>query len=734
VNGEASRLRALVEIARLRSTGDDAELLDRMAEATARALRYRTVVVNLYRPAWDDFEVACVHGSDEARAALLGTSTPRRRWRRFLHPRHLSHGVFHLPRGAIDWDEDGEAYVPQAPAGADPGAWHPEDALFAPMRGAGGAVLGVLSVDEPLSGRRPDARELEILGAVASHAGVVLAAAQEAETAERQKAALDQLLRVSAGLGAHATVHALLGAVCLGVAEALGFEKVAVFLADEPGDDQLRPRAQVGLDDLAALRDGMSLEALAPLLAERYEREGCFLASGRTARRLGLHTRRLYTSVRNGRGPYAWNHHWLLVPLHDEAGRRTGLLWADEPTDLRLPSREQLQALRVFANQAASALDAARYTRQLRHLATHDPLTGLRNRRDLSAQIDGRIKSAGGPVSVLLSDLDHFKRINDVRGHEVGDRTLARLGGLLRDLVRSHELAVRLGGEEFALVIRAGPEEGLAAAERLRTATRHLFEPELPELTVSVGVATSGRDGDDAAALLSAADKALYAAKRLGRDRCLAYDPELVARVMAAGDRRGAPRGDLLAPVLLLAETLDLRDPSTARHSQTVGRYAEQLARALDWPPERVERMRIAGLLHDVGKVGVPDAILGKPGPLDAAERALMRRHCELGAQLVEGAGMPDVAGWVLRHHERADGSGYPGGRRGDDVPTEARILAVADAYEAMTADRPYREALGAAEAQEELRRGAASGQFDPGLVAAFLDVVGAARSAPALA
>src|SRR3954463_11562348 len=146
VNGEASRLHALVEIARLRSTGDDAELLDRMAEATARALRYRTVVVNLYRPAWDDFEVACVHGSYEARAALLGTSTPRRRWRRFLHPRHLSHGVFHLPCGAIDWDEDGGAYVSKAPAGADPGAWHPEDALFAPMRGAGGAVLGVLSV------------------------------------------------------------------------------------------------------------------------------------------------------------------------------------------------------------------------------------------------------------------------------------------------------------------------------------------------------------------------------------------------------------------------------------------------------------------------------------------------------------------------------------------------------------------------------------------------------------
>ena len=186
---------------------------------------------------------------------------------------------------------------------------------------------------------------------------------------------------------------------------------------------------------------------------------------------------------------------------------------------------------------------------------------------------------------MLVCDVDHFKRINDVRGHEVGDRTLARFGGLLRDMVRPAELAIRLGGEEFALVLRAGAEEALTAAECLRVAVRRHFEPELPELAVSVGVATAGRDGDDAAALLSAADKALYAAKRLGRDRCLAYDPELVVRVMAAGDPGGSPRGELLAPVLLLAETLDLRDPSTARHSQTVGRYAEALARALDWPP-----------------------------------------------------------------------------------------------------------------------------------------------------
>jgi diguanylate cyclase (GGDEF)-like protein len=728
VSDEASRLRALVEVARLRAAGGGEDWLAHMAEATARAMAYRTVVVNLYRRAWDDFEAACVHGSDEVRSALLHQSMRRSAWRDLLHPRFLSHGVYHIPHGTFDWGRDDASWVPRAPIVDAPGAWHPEDALFAPMRGPGGALLGVLSVDEPLSGRRPGPGELEILGAVAAHAGVVLGAAQEAEIAQRHKAALDQLLRVSVGLGVHGDVDAMLRDVCHGVREALGFERAAVLLADEPGGDRLAPRAQVGWDADEPLVGALSRRRLAPFLRPRFERDGCHLASGATVSRLLGPDERLHDSRRNGRGPHAWRHHWLLVPLLAGDGELLGVLWADDPVDRLLPSRERLQALRVFANQAAAALESARQTRMLRHLAEHDPLTGLRNRRGLTGHIDARIAAAHPPSAVLVCDLDHFKRVNDLRGHEVGDRALSRFGALLRQEARPGDLAVRLGGEEFALVLAgADADGGLAAAERLRAATRERFGSDLPELTVSIGVAMCGRDGDTAEAVLAAADTALNAAKRLGRDRCLAFDAELVARVMAGARDH---RADLLAPVLRLAEAVDLRRASGGRHARTVGGHAELLARRLGWAEERVERMRIAGLLHDVGNVGVPDTILDRRGPLDAGGRAAVRRHCELGGQIVEGAGLGDVAGWVRTHHERPDGRGYPRGLAGDAIAIEARILAVADAFEAMTADRPYRAALGLDRARAELRRGAAAGQFDPELVELFLAAL--AEAAPA--
>ena len=171
---------------------------------------------------------------------------------------------------------------------------------------------------------------------------------------------------------------------------------------------------------------------------------------------------------------------------------------------------------------------------------------------------------------------------------------------------------------------------------------------------------------------------------------------------------------------MLLAEALDLRDPSTALHSRTVGLLARRTAIELGLAEAHVERVRAAGVLHDLGKLGISDAILHKPGPLDDAEWREMRRHPEVGARILEHAGMRDIAGWVRAHHERVDGHGYPGGVLGDAISLEARILSVADAYEAMIADRPYRTGMPADSAREELLRCAAT-QFDPEVVAAFL-------------
>jgi HD-GYP domain-containing protein (c-di-GMP phosphodiesterase class II) len=175
-----------------------------------------------------------------------------------------------------------------------------------------------------------------------------------------------------------------------------------------------------------------------------------------------------------------------------------------------------------------------------------------------------------------------------------------------------------------------------------------------------------------------------------------------------------------LAAMMLLAETLDMRDPSTAQHSRTVGRYARQTAAELGLAPHRVERIHAAGVLHDLGKLGIADGILHKPGPLSEAEWWEMKRHPEVGAQILDHAGMPDIAAWVRAHHERIDGYGYPHGLSGASISLEARILAVADAYEAMIARRSYRSGMSPEDARTELRRCAGT-QFDPMIVEAFV-------------
>ena len=207
---------------------------------------------------------------------------------------------------------------------------------------------------------------------------------------------------------------------------------------------------------------------------------------------------------------------------------------------------------------------------------------------------------------------------------------------------------------------------------------------------------------------------------------------EQIAHQRAALD---AARGseEQLAAVKLLAESLDLRDAGTARHSQTVSGYARAIAHALGLPAERVARIEIAGVLHDLGKLAIPDAVLHKPGALDDAEWQEIRRHPEVGARILTHAGLNDVAAWVYAHHERLDGTGYPLGLAGSEIPLEARILAVADAYEAMTADRPYRAGMDTAAATTELLACAGS-QFDPAVVEAFLPTVDEHTTRPASA
>jgi diguanylate cyclase (GGDEF)-like protein/putative nucleotidyltransferase with HDIG domain len=359
--------------------------------------------------------------------------------------------------------------------------------------------------------------------------------------------------------------------------------------------------------------------------------------------------------------------------------------------------------------------------------ARTDPLTKLANRRGFRELLDlelERARRSGAPMTVLVGDVDHFKEVNDRSGHHVGDAALQRVAAVLQSGARQIDAAARVGGEEFALILPDTDAKGaFTLAERLRCSIRDEFAQETVPITISFGIAGHPAHGETAASLLRAADEALYCAKESGRNRTVLHSPALRGVVPEDGGERDIEGERFLAVLIDLAEAVDLRFSGSARHSETVGRYAELMARELGLSEARVSRVRLAGLLHDVGKVGVPDAILKKPGKLDEDEFDVIRRHPELGGQILEHQSLADVQAWVAAHHERPDGRGYPLGLTGDALALEARIVAVADAYEAMTSDRSYRDSIGHERARAELRRCAGT-QFDPRVVEAFLAVL----------
>jgi diguanylate cyclase (GGDEF)-like protein/putative nucleotidyltransferase with HDIG domain len=356
--------------------------------------------------------------------------------------------------------------------------------------------------------------------------------------------------------------------------------------------------------------------------------------------------------------------------------------------------------------------------------ARTDPLTKLSNRRGFRELLDlelERARRSGTSMGVLMGDLDDFKDINDRSGHHVGDLALRRVAQLLCEHKRQIDAAARVGGEEFALILPdTSHEEAFALAESLRQALHDEFTGEETPLTISFGLSVYPEHGETAASLLRAADQALYAAKQSGRNRTVAHSHAVRLEQRMPSDVRDIQGERFVIAVLDMAEAVDLRFSGSARHSETVGRYAEMMARELGLPEWRISRIRLAGMLHDIGKAGVPNSILHKPGPLTVEEYEQVKRHPTLGAQMIEHISLSDVREWVAMHHERPDGLGYPLGPSAGTIPLEARIVAVADAYEAMTSDRPYRDSIGYDAAFAELRHGAGT-QFDAAVVEAFI-------------
>jgi diguanylate cyclase (GGDEF)-like protein len=519
-----SPLRGLLEVTRLlRAREDLPALLEAVARTIGETLGFRTVAVNLYRPAWDDFEVVVVHGNEHARAALLGTTRDGAHLVVLLSPRFERRGAYYVPNGSVDWDSLGPSYTPEGEPQPHPDAWDPEDALLVPMRDADGNLLGTISVDEPLSGRVPNDEELDLLVALANHAALAVDEANETRNARRHQRALEELLDVSSRITGETSTEEILRRVCGGIHTALDFENICAALVD-PDTGALVPKAVAGwrLEEMLA-RPPANVAQIEPLLDAEFEREGCFLlthaqAHSRLAREVDV-----YPSQLNGRGPWAWNRHWLLVPLRDGDGGILGVIWVDNPGDRLLPSSDRLQALRIFANDAAAALVSGKHLGELRFLADHDPLTRLLNRRAFVARLDGEVARAtryGRSVGLVITDLDRFKDRNDHFGHAAGDEAIVSFSGILTRALRRPDAAFRIGGDEFALLLAETTDDGASlVVERIHEMLAELGTsgtPALTGLTASFGFASCPEDADDAQTLFRLADEALYEAKRAG--------------------------------------------------------------------------------------------------------------------------------------------------------------------------------------------------------------------------
>jgi diguanylate cyclase (GGDEF)-like protein len=519
-------LRGALEAARGVQTQDDLVLaLDRIAAVVSDALGYRTVAVNLHRPQWDDFEAVTVYGSEGARAALLGKASSWEQWAPYIAARFERRGAHHVPAVAMATLQGMAVYTPPGPPSDAPDRWDPDDLLVAMMRRANGDVLGILSVDEPVHGRRPGDEELDRLVSMAQVAALAVEQAQEARRNAGHRSALERLLSVSSRIADQRSGGGVLDAVCAGISDALRFRRVAVMLAEDGG--LLRPAATAGwtLHDPVFAHAAYTLEQLKPVMQPVYERHGCYLLEREEAEGLLDLRTTIYRSQSNGRGPYAWQRHWLLVPLLGSGGEPRGVIWVDDPADRLLPGRERLQPLRLFADQAAAALDAARDFEATAHRADHDPLTGLANRATLAERLRHalqRTKRSGASVAVLFIDLDNFKHANDTLGHAAGDELLRVTAARIDEDLRPGDTVARFGGDEFVAICEDvdGADEAMDVAERLRTL---LAEPipltaGVAHVTASIGVALPDRPDRSAEALLQAADRAMYEAKAAGRD------------------------------------------------------------------------------------------------------------------------------------------------------------------------------------------------------------------------
>jgi diguanylate cyclase (GGDEF)-like protein len=373
--------------------------------------------------------------------------------------------------------------------------------------------------------------------------------------------------------------------------------------------------------------------------------------------------------------------------------------------------------------------------------ATRDRLTGIPNRESLLRTLTGEVERANRhskPLSVAFMDIDRFKSTNDTYGHRTGDAVLQQLAGLITRSIRASDIFGRYGGEEFMLILpETTPEDAFTLVEELREMVMRrplsVASGVLVDATISIGIAGGHSSELQVDRLVDAADAAMYVAKSEGRNRSFLFgsvsDESVVRRAAITPERRDAAaaigRWASASAAQALASVLAPQPHHRGRPSDMIAALSIGMALHMGLSRVEMDRIRVAALLHDLGKLALPGEILDKPSPLTDVEWQVVGEHPRIGQVILEQAtSMREAVPIVLHHHERYDGTGYPHGLRGEEIPLGARIVAVADAYHAMVHERPYKSALTHAQALAELRRHAAS-QFDPTVVEVFIAIFG---------
>jgi len=391
--------------------------------------------------------------------------------------------------------------------------------------------------------------------------------------------------------------------------------------------------------------------------------------------------------------------------------------------------QRHVMLLEQLAAQIAMPVENAQLYAKAEEKARLDELTGLFNRRSLDEMIDSEISRHsryGGIFSLAILDLDSFKVFNDNYGHLAGDKLLRQVGRIIKGAVRSSDQAFRYGGDEFAVLL---PQTTVDAASEVTERVRKKIATKVDAgdipITASIGLASWPTDGIGHTDIIAAADAALYRAKRSGGNQSHCASGTLLPLDVIESSSGDSVDSSTLGIIYALAETVDARGHYARSHIKKVTEYTLALAEALKMESLEISRLETCALLHDIGKIGVSEEILNKRGELTAEEWEAIKVHSQLGASIVSH--IPQLAhcvAGILHHHERYDGSGYPKGLKGDDIPLDARILAITDAFAAMTSERSYSDALTYEDALEEIRRGAGK-QFDPYLVENFLTIYG---------